>query len=144
MVEFGIAIALLLLASQAFGSDQQRKCAVTIAANWTACTAYVLVSDNYTPWIWFWVMDILSAVAVTSLRPVSRARKALAFSYMVQFGIHAGYGLADRGDPLTYLRLLDYVLVAQMVLIFTWIAADGLLHSDRFRRFRSVHHGAHP
>lgn len=144
MIEFGISIALLLLLSMAFGSDQQHKCAMTIAANWSACTAYVLATDNYTPWVWFGAMDILAAIAITSLRPVSIPRKVLAFSYMVQFGFHAAFGLAGHGDPLTYLALLDYTLIAQMLLIFTWIAADGLLHSDSFRRFRSLHIGTHP
>ncbi len=143
MAEWAIGIGALVALALLCGSEVQRRCALTIAANWLACTAFVEVTGQYTPWAWFWAMDLVSAIAVT-LRPVGRFQRLLVYSYSFQIGFHAAYGMTDAGDDRRYLGALDAVLILQMLLVFVWIAADGVRHLNRFRGLPPLHHEARP
>ncbi len=96
---------------------------------------FFAVTGNYTPWLWFWAMDFLSAVAVT-IRPMSLWQKVLAFLYMFQFGFHAGFAIMG-GDPLRYLYGLDLLFGLQMLLVFTWTGGHGLYRLCRAHHWRS-------
>ncbi len=145
------ALNILLVMTVLCGPGGARRSAVTLAANWTSCTAYVALSGNFTPWAWFWAMDFLCAAALL-LHPVSKWQRWLAYSYMLQFGFHAAFGFAQYmrghgasnaftvagGDPLQYLGRLDTVLIVQLGLVAIWTGGHGLYRLCRAHRWRSV------
>lgn len=135
MIEAGTAFLLLALvvsASFAVGPDGARRCALVLALNWAMCSSFVAISGNYTPWAWFWVMDLLAAAAIT-FPPVSRWQSFIAITYMFQFGFHAGFGIRGGATAL-YLGGLDGLFLIQLLTVSIWTLGHGLY------RFRRDHH----
>lgn len=142
---FGTALAGLMALTALCGPDSARRSALVLGLNWLSCNAFVWASGNYTPWAWFWVMDLISALAVTS-RPVSRWQAVIAFLYIGQIGIHTQFALAQAGlldwlaitggDPHRYISWLDRLLTMQVLLVLTWTGGHGLYRIWRARRGR--------
>jgi hypothetical protein len=120
-----LALSGIVLMALAFGPHGAKRCAATLAANWISCQSFVVFSQQATPWPWFWTIDLLSAIAVT-ISPVSNWQRALAYLYMFQLGIHAGFAITG-GDALRYLYGLDALLMLQMLVVITWTTGHGLL-----------------
>lgn len=110
------------------GPQHARRATATLVANWTVQTAYVLITKNYTPWLWFWIVDLASAATLSGLRPVSKWQSGLVYLYMVQLGFHGGFALFGRArhDIDLYLAGLDVTLAIQMLLVFIWTGGNGL------------------
>lgn len=125
MPEWGIPIGLLLVMSFMTGIPTMKRCAMVIAANWIAASAYVGISGNLTPWAWFWAIDMAAAIIVV-IPPKGWVQRVIAYLYLGQIGIHAGFGIGRIGSPLNYLQALDVVLAAQMLLLGGWIVAHGV------------------
>lgn len=134
-----VAFLLLLLivgTTLLCGPTAARRGTATLCANWVACSVYVAISGNYTPWAWFWVIDFLSAMALT-IQPISKWQRILSYTYMGQLGFHAYYAIA-RGDPTTYLLGLDLLFSAQIFLMILWTGGHGLYRLCRAYHWRSA------
>ena len=134
-VEAFLGLCALAALSWLTGHDASRRATFTMLCNWTSCEAFVLLSGAHTPWAWFWVIDLFSAIAVT-IRPVSRWQAMLAYIYIGQLGIHGWFAIMG-GDPLRYLSWLDGLLMLQMLLVLCWTGGHGLN-----RIWRAHHRGA--
>ena len=135
---FGVALSGLMALTALFGPDPARRSALVLGMNWLSCMTFVWASGNYTPWAWFWAMDFMCALAVTS-RPVSRWQAVIAFLYIGQIGIHTWFAITG-GDPHRYISWLDGLLTMQVLLVLTWTGGHGLNRIWRSRRWRVLSH----
>lgn len=133
---FGASLTALILLTTICGPEGARRSAITLAGNWLFCMAFVGLTGNYTPWGWFWTIDLLSAAVVT-IRPMSGWQAALAYIYMGQLGLHGWFAITG-GDPRRYLSWLDGLLIIQISLVFTWTGGHGLNRIWRAYRHRAL------
>lgn len=126
-----LCLAAVAGAAWAFGPHGARRCIAVLATNWALCCAFVSLTGNFTPWAWFWTMDLFSAAAIT-IPPISKWQKGIAALYMFQFGFHAGYGIFGGGQ-MRYLTGLDALFLMQLLIITIWTTGHGLY------RFRCAH-----
>lgn len=133
-----ICLVVLVAMTLLLGPKAAYRGMTTLIANWTCCTAYILLTHNYAPWAWFWVVDFLSAAALT-IHPISKWERTLVRLYMIELGFHGGYALWGRtaADMKLYLAGLDIAFAAQMFTIFIWTGGHGLYRLCCARRWRS-------
>lgn len=103
-----------------------RRTAITLAANWAINTAFVIITTIHDPWLWFMLIDAISARIVLH-QPAGRPQAIIGALYMVQITVHAIY-FASTGvlaEP-HYWQVLIALAFAQLIILGGWLGAYHL------------------
>lgn len=113
-----------------------RRTAMTLAANWAVNTAFVIATEIYDPWLWFMLIDTLSARIILH-QPADKPQAIIGALYMVQITVHAIY-FASTGvlaEP-HYWQVLIALAFVQLIILGGWL---GVYHSGGLgRRLRRL------
>lgn len=129
-----LLLAIVVATTLACGPKAARRSTATLCNSWVACTTFVAMTGNYTPWAWFWAVDFLCAAALT-IQPIARWQRWLSYTYMGQMGFHAAYAITG-GDPLRYLYGLDILFAVQIFIMLLWTGGHGLYRLCRAYHWR--------
>jgi len=141
MPEFGIALGLLCVMALLLNHSTMQRTAFIMLGNWVVCQIFVELSGNYTPWSWFWAMDLIAAAAVL-VHPLGRHQQVIGGIYGVMIGWHTAFAWSGN-DAGFYLYGLDFALLMQMVVLFLWGVGHGVAHISGLHRLNPFHNRTH-
>lgn len=99
--------------------------ATVLALNWATNTAFCLATGIYDPWLFFFIVDAISA-RIVLWPPAGRVQSLIGWTYIGQCLIHLVYGIAARpGAEQLYWRVLTDIGFAQLLLLGVWAGGYG-------------------
>ncbi|HEX7720455.1 MAG TPA: hypothetical protein VF389_11665 [Woeseiaceae bacterium] len=123
----GVCFAALLV-----GEWNKRRVALALMGNWSACTAFIILSGIADAWHWFLAVDFVTALVV--LWPsAGRWQALIGITYLAQIGAHGIYGMTILPMEMgVYLRWLDLFFIAQLALLGSWAGGDLVKAAHRW------------
>lgn len=123
-----------------FSRGAVERCASVLLANWVAQYVYNDWAGTFTPWVWFTVIDAVSAMVIL-WRPAGRWQAVLGGSYAAQIVCHFIYA-NDGFAQHDYWQILTSIAWAQLMILGVWGHGGAI---SRFRlRWRADHpHQSH-
>jgi len=140
----------IALIGACFLAGRQHDCrakgtAVTLLANWCACTAVVNWTHDEYPVVWFATFDYAAALVIVLLVPLGRRNRtrwqtSIGLLYACEFIVHGFVAWIEmyRPDEVRAARYYGYDAIylfawMQALVILTW-GGRGYLHRHRVRR----------
>lgn len=123
MLSYLTGLVLIAGSLALFSRGAVERCASVLLANWVAQFVYNEWAGTFTPWAWFTIVDLLSALVIL-WKPAGRWQAALGITYVAQIVFHFVYangGLAQHD----YWQVLTNIAWLQLLLLGVWGYGSG-------------------
>jgi hypothetical protein len=120
------------------GIGPMQRTAIALALNWLVNTAFVLSTKIYDPWLFYIIIDSISAWIIL-YQPAGRIQSVIGWTLIAQVVMHSVYGISKFLHPdisaTRYWQVLTIIGFVQLMILGGW--AGGYWCRVGYRWIRS-------